>query len=576
MIPAGNYLLIGRSGVGKSSLINTVAQSNIVNTDNAYACTQRISSHSFETPAGNYVFYDSPGFCEDDNPETDKAYYCALRRHISAKLNEGIEITLLLVVKSGSKRIRSEDFEVVKYLGRLVTKYQMPVAFVATWADFGSGGDVVRNHLDQLRLQYLSMLDATVLKATHKRLCAGGFDGAYIVDNNSGAWMSSFKSLMDWRIDSPPDSSHGYGAIIGHSDEFVREWIAAAGHDLEDLVRISATNLIDSRIYNLTRYPFNVNSEVLDLVSVSPLRLKCYFPGSLAFTVESGSALEYAIDSVHYKIYDLFRIRSTRWANKKLGDLPCNYQACISDLLPIALSAGFDETKCKYLVSLYAAREICLGLYQIAGARKISILAPQKLVDRISVFGEMLVKLLEAPGDLYLVQDLIPLAKAALFLPALHDFDILTEHLKNISGLFYLATVFAEWACFPRSRSATIYECWFPHMKDVMDWLKEEGILDSHSDLLTQDFSLDVNSHTASEFIDYASNLPQCMPALVDYVLLRLRENPYWIVSAGKKKEIWTTQEKIWAENERRYALMGIICDEDLDDEYPNGMPVLW
>ena len=56
MLPAGNYLLFGRTGVGKSSIINTLAQASLANIDNARVCTQQISSYRFDSPGGVILF----------------------------------------------------------------------------------------------------------------------------------------------------------------------------------------------------------------------------------------------------------------------------------------------------------------------------------------------------------------------------------------------------------------------------------------------------------------------------------------------------------------------------------------
>ena len=56
MISAGTYLLFGRTGVGKSSVINTLAQDSLANVNNARVCTYDISSYRFDSPGGVILF----------------------------------------------------------------------------------------------------------------------------------------------------------------------------------------------------------------------------------------------------------------------------------------------------------------------------------------------------------------------------------------------------------------------------------------------------------------------------------------------------------------------------------------
>jgi GTP-binding protein EngB required for normal cell division len=536
MIPAGNYLLIGRTGAGKSSLINTIAQAPIAPVGNAYACTRNITMYSFNTPAGSYVLYDSPGFCEDDNPDTDDVYFKALRGFLAGQVSDDAEINLLFAVRTGNKRVRSEDFEVVKYLARLIAKFRIPVLLVATWADFADGGESVRCQLDQLRIQFLSMLDLALMKSTNRTLCANGFTGAYAVDNNSGAWHCSW-SPIEVASKSPPDLYAAYESIIGHPAAFICEWINATGHNPEHLNASNMTKLLDGRIFNLTQYPLTSRQEVPDLINNPAVEIGNHSGEMPHFDIDSSTVLAATIDSVHQDILRIFRVRSTRVVHQVFRDLSEDYRKCVESLLHVAPSRGFSDTMCRHIVSLYAAREISLGLYRIAEVRKISILPWQVLAERITIFGQMLVRLLEASGDVYLSEQIILFVQATLHLPCEHEFDVLVAHLLNCSGMIYLATVYTEWACYPRSQDEQIHSYWFPDMSNTIEWLGESSGMPYSATILLENLNPKPRASRASAFIALAKTQPRCMQMLLNHAHGRL-QGESWLVSKRQMNQI--------------------------------------
>lgn len=269
MIPAGNYLLFGRTGVGKSSLVNTMAQASLASVDYSHACTKAIIPYAFDTPAGSYVLYDSPGFCEDDNPKTDTEYLSKIKIFLNRKKIESCDISVLFTVRLGGIRVRSEDHEVVKYLAELLLRFRLPVVLTATWADFTRSDESVRRQLDLARIKYLAMIDKALLELTDKKLCAAGFDGAYAVDNESAAWMSSWNPLRLNHEQLPTLES--YESEVGHPATFLSNWISAGNCDSWALVAADKLDLLAARIENLTRYPFQQDLLLPDFLGVKRL-----------------------------------------------------------------------------------------------------------------------------------------------------------------------------------------------------------------------------------------------------------------------------------------------------------------
>jgi len=529
MIPAGNYLLFGRSGVGKSSLINTIAQASVAPIDSTYSCTKGITLYSFETPAGNYALYDSPGFCEDDDPDTDDRYFRALRAFLATRVSKDSEINLLFVVRAERTRFYSEDFKVVDYLARLISKCKVPVLLVATWSDFANGVESVRDQLKQLRIQYLSMLDLELIKSTSRHICASGFAGAYAVDNNTGAWLCSW-SPIEVTSSSQLNSYAQYENIIGHKEAKILEWIDAMGHNPGDLIATKMTKLLDGRIFNLTQYPLTTRKEAPDLINNTVIDIVSFSGKMLHCEIDRQDILADAIDSVHQDVSRLFRIRSTRHVNQRSRDLFDDYETCVSSLLDVAPNRGFNDEMRRHIVSLYASREISLGLHKIAQARKISILSPQVRAERLAIFGEMLIELFEYSSDVYLSEQLILFVQATLFLPCDHEFDVLVEHILNCSGMLYLATVYAEWACYPSSQDKRIVSNWYPDMSNAIDWLMESSSMPYYAAALLENLNPKLRTSDASALAALARSHPKCMQVLLMHTCNRLQSEP-WLVS---------------------------------------------
>ena len=451
MIPSGNYLLLGRTGVGKSSVINAVAQDNIAKTSLGYACTNEIKCSQIDTPCGQYVFYDSPGFCEDDNPLTDKKYFEKLADFLAEYLQDGNEISILLVARLGQTRFRAEDFEVIKYLADILHRFHLPVVFVATWADFQNGSDHVRSQLDLLRVQMLLSLDEALLKMSSGNMCAAGFNGAFAVDNNSSTWLASWKPIAV-RLDPQLDSTVGFENLLGHAKKSIFDWIAAAGHDPGEIVQHGVTHLLDNRIYNLTAYPFLAENLLVDLISSGSMQ--SYLSAKNCFRLGLSGDMCSGVDSCCSYAEELFRIRSTRDASDLLHNLPRKLDQCVDYLWNKKPDHLFNMnwSVCTHISALFAAREIALGLIHIASAGKISILSFDKIFARLSVFCDMFVLLFESMGNVYLSEELIALVRSALVLDEIQWIEIgaLREHITRVASLLYVSTLFAEFASYPR------------------------------------------------------------------------------------------------------------------------------
>lgn len=533
MIPAGNYLLFGRTGVGKSSLINTIAQAPLAPIDSANVCTQDITAYSFETPTGGYVLYDSPGLCEDDDPKTDCAYLSKIKSFLNHEIIKACDISLLFVIRLGSKRVRSEDHEVVKYLVELIMRFKLPVVLVATWADFTRGGESVRSQLDLARIQYISMIDKTLLCLSGKSLSATGFDGAYAVDNVSAAWLLSWKPVRLKRKYLP--SLESYEAEVGHPVTYILDWISSAHCDPRALVAAKKLDLLAARIENLTKFPFQQDLLLLDFVSVSLPRpspktnfIEVTHADFVPYIYLDDANLLSGIESSRGSINKMFRVRSLDAGSVILRNLCESHAQCCTLLRPIASSRGLSGQMCSHLVSIYAAKTILEGLYICLNRADVVLFRDRTrsgdflLEERMATFGSLLCSLFSFVDQAYLLGEVKAFIGASFFSPRLYQFGQVKKHFLNCMEILYLSVIFAEWALVPRPIKDFKDEYWSIDSEDAAEWIETSFPLYGYSELVLRVFK----TGDWRKIVDLAMDCPNSMPIFLEDITRALSLKP--------------------------------------------------
>lgn len=533
MIPAGNYLVFGRTGVGKSSLINTVAQASIANVDHSHVCTKAIASYAFETPAGDYVLYDSPGFCEDDNPETDAGYLSKIKIFLDRKIIEECDISLLFTIRLGGKRVRSEDHEVIKYLAELLLRFRVPVVLITTWADFTHGGEPVRRQLDLARIQYISMIDKALLDLSDGYLGATGFDGAYAVDNVSAAWLSSWKPLSLKHKSLPTLES--YEAEVGHPAAYISDWISSAHCDPCALVAAKKLDLLAARIENLTRYPFQENLLLPDFLDIdlpnqsSDINIcEAAHKGSVPYLCLDDTKLLAGIELCHSRIKKVFKIRSLDSGPQLLRNISESYAQCCTLLRPVVSSRGLSFQMCSHLVSIYAAKTVLEGLYICLNRANIVLFRDRNtagvllLEERVAPFGALLSSLFTFAGKAYLIDELNAFIEASFCHPQSYQFSQVRQHFLHCIEVLYLAVIFAEWALFPRPLEVFKDEYWSIDSEDIVEWIAASCPLYGYSELVLKVFK----AGNWLAIVDLAMDYPNSMPAFLEDLTRALSRNP--------------------------------------------------
>ena len=105
------FLLVGRTGVGKSSFINSTFGSYIANTSDFEACTKFVEHYAYDTPLGDVCLIDTPGLAEDDEA-CDRAYLSLVKSKVDLR---SIHATLYLS-RMDDTRFRPDEKRTLRLL----------------------------------------------------------------------------------------------------------------------------------------------------------------------------------------------------------------------------------------------------------------------------------------------------------------------------------------------------------------------------------------------------------------------------------------------------------------------------
>lgn len=106
----GRLLLLGRTGVGKSSLVNFISGEERCETDPYRACTKQTKEITIDRGNRIYELIDTPGLCEAGS-DLDSYYLGLIDEYLRDKITSPT-----LVFKADDSRIRTEDYQLLKLL----------------------------------------------------------------------------------------------------------------------------------------------------------------------------------------------------------------------------------------------------------------------------------------------------------------------------------------------------------------------------------------------------------------------------------------------------------------------------
>ncbi|KAH7889069.1 hypothetical protein F5I97DRAFT_785309 [Phlebopus sp. FC_14] len=125
-----NIVLVGETGVGKSSIVNLIAGTSVVKvSDGASVCTLQSTEHVFELDSSNLRIHDTVGLSFTNYPDALAGAYALIR---SLQATSGLDL-IILCGRAGSPGFSLSSLEHQYRLFReFMCREKLPIALVVT------------------------------------------------------------------------------------------------------------------------------------------------------------------------------------------------------------------------------------------------------------------------------------------------------------------------------------------------------------------------------------------------------------------------------------------------------------
>lgn len=153
---SGFVVLVGRSNVGKSTLLNTLVGTKIAATSVKPQMTRHVIHGVMNTPEGQAVFMDTPGiFKEKKNP---------LAGRLTGKVQEALkDIDLIVYVVDPTREVGSEERSTYGMIRHL----EIPKILVINKSDLPKSERRYQEEYEQWTEDFNAVLSLSALRASH-------------------------------------------------------------------------------------------------------------------------------------------------------------------------------------------------------------------------------------------------------------------------------------------------------------------------------------------------------------------------------------------------------------------------
>ena len=184
-----NFLVLGRTGVGKSSLINSTFGADLAPTSAYEACTQLPRYYSENTPFGEICLIDTPGLAEKDE-QLDEHYLSLVSHEIKSTRVDAI----LYVTRLDDTRFRPEEKRSIALMTEKIGSFIWECA----WIIFTFAGSVPKEKRQEFylcRLQKIESFIDEIQKSYGFEF--DGFEKIILIDNVKQNWTDNGEPISN-------------------------------------------------------------------------------------------------------------------------------------------------------------------------------------------------------------------------------------------------------------------------------------------------------------------------------------------------------------------------------------------
>lgn len=185
------FLVVGRTGVGKSSFINSVFGQYIAETSEYEACTKMVEYHAYGTSFGDIHLIDTPGFAEEDEA-TDLRYLSLIRESVDIRAVH----STIYVTRLDETRFRPDE----KRTLRLLTQNLGMSIWRNAILVFTFSASVPKNRLDEIFTVRANQIENFLQSLDTNPILDQRFDefkSCWLIDNE----------VYEWTFDAEPVSN---------------------------------------------------------------------------------------------------------------------------------------------------------------------------------------------------------------------------------------------------------------------------------------------------------------------------------------------------------------------------------
>ena len=182
------FLIVGQTGVGKSSFINAVFGIERAKTSEFEACTKLVEHYLYKSPFGEVTLIDTPGLSEDSF-ELDKAYLKLVRESVEV---DSID-TILYLSSLAEKRFRPTEMSALN----IITKEIGKSIWKNTWLVLTFAASVKSERLQEACDARIMQIADHLTQITKRKKKSGskfnGFKKIISIDNVIPNWSPDFR-----------------------------------------------------------------------------------------------------------------------------------------------------------------------------------------------------------------------------------------------------------------------------------------------------------------------------------------------------------------------------------------------